>query len=64
MFAILTSAVALSLVIAYFGRNRKIGFWGMLFGSILLTPLMGLIILLVTDDVPKNKNKNKDKDKV
>ena len=52
MFALLTSHVALSTIIAYFGRKRRMGFWGLLFGSMMLTPLIGLIILLVTDDVP------------
>ena len=52
MLALLTSHVALSLIIAYFGRKRRMGFLGMLFGSMVLTPLVGLIILLVTDDVP------------
>ncbi|HLA36000.1 MAG TPA: hypothetical protein VJ001_14145 [Rhodocyclaceae bacterium] len=51
MLQLLTGAVGLSLILAYLGRNRRMGFWGMLFGSILLTPLIGLIILLVTDDV-------------
>ncbi|MFZ4535695.1 hypothetical protein [Propionivibrio sp.] len=56
MLAILTSHVTLSLIVAYFGRKRRIGFWGLLFGSILLTPLIGLIILLVTDDVAAIKS--------
>lgn len=55
MLTVLGGVIPLSLLIGYFGRNRKLGFWGMTFGSILLTPLMGLVILLVTDDVkPKN----------
>ena len=43
--------VLLSLIIGYFGRHRRLGFWGLTFGSILFTPLMGFIVLLVTDDV-------------
>lgn len=53
MLPLLTGSVFLSILIGYFGRHRRIGFWGMMFGSILLTPLIGLIILLVTDDVKK-----------
>lgn len=26
------------------------GFWGMFFGSIVITPLIGLLVFLVTDD--------------
>lgn len=51
MLAIITGGLTLSLIIGYLGRRRRIGFWGLTFGSILLTPLVGLIILLVTDDV-------------
>jgi len=40
-----------SLIVAYLGRHRKMGFWGLLFGSILLTPLVGLILLLATENV-------------
>lgn len=57
MFAILTGAVTLSLIIGYLGRRRPLGFWGMMFASIVLTPLVGLIILLVTDDVKEEPAK-------
>jgi uncharacterized membrane protein len=43
--------VSLCLVLAYFGRHRRMGFWGMFFGSIVLTPLIGFLIWLLTDDV-------------
>ncbi|WP_337842006.1 hypothetical protein [Rheinheimera sp.] len=36
-------------VVAYFGKERKLGFWGYLFASILLTPLVGVILLLASD---------------
>lgn len=51
MLIILTSAIFLSILIGYLGRNRRIGFWGLAFGSILLTPVVGLIILMVTADI-------------
>ncbi len=41
--------VILSLIIAFFGTDRKFGFWGYFFCSLLLTPAMGLIILLASD---------------
>jgi hypothetical protein len=37
-----------SLLIGILGRNRVMGFWGYFFGSILLTPLMGLLLFLVS----------------
>ena len=38
-----------SVTIGYFGRHRKMGFWGYFFGSIVLTPLIGLILLFASD---------------
>lgn len=51
MLTVFTLSLFLSLLIGFLGRRRKIGFWGMTFGSMLLTPLIGFIILMVTDDV-------------
>jgi hypothetical protein len=44
---VFTSLVA-SGVIAYFGRNRKLGFWGYFFASLLLTPLVGLLLVIIS----------------
>jgi len=44
--------VFLSLVVAIFGANRKFGFWGYFFGSLLLTPPVGLILVLASDRKP------------
>lgn len=41
-------SILLSFIIAYFGRNRKMGFWGYLFASLLLTPLLGLLLVVVS----------------
>jgi len=41
--------IALSLAVAIFGANRKFGFWGYFFGSMLLTPPIGLILVLASD---------------
>ncbi len=38
----------LSLVMGIAGINRKMGFWGYLFSSILLSPLIGLLLLMVS----------------
>ncbi|HTP25821.1 MAG TPA: hypothetical protein VMK12_09205 [Anaeromyxobacteraceae bacterium] len=37
--------LVLSLVAGILGRNRRIGFWGFLFCSILFTPLVSLLFL-------------------
>jgi hypothetical protein len=36
--------VLISLLIGYLGQNRKFGFWGNFFVSLLLTPIIGLIV--------------------
>lgn len=36
----------LSLAVATFGHEHRFGFWGLLFCSILLTPIVGFIVLL------------------
>jgi hypothetical protein len=36
-----------SAVVAYLGRRRRIGFWGFFFVSLILTPAVGLVVLLV-----------------
>jgi hypothetical protein len=37
--------LALCLVAGIAGRNRRIGFWGFLFGSIIFTPFVSLLFL-------------------
>jgi hypothetical protein len=39
-----------SLLLAYLGKNSKFGFWGMFFCSMLLTPVIGLLVLLASND--------------
>jgi hypothetical protein len=41
--------VLLSLLIGAFGRDRKMGFWGYFFASMLLTPAVGLLLVLGSD---------------
>lgn len=36
-------------LVALLGTNRKLGFWGYLFFSLLLTPVVGLITVLASD---------------
>ena len=40
--------ILLSLLVAVLGRRRKLGFWGYLFASLLLTPLVGLLLVIVS----------------
>jgi predicted PurR-regulated permease PerM len=44
-----------SLLIALLGFNRTMGFWGYFFASLVLTPLMGLLLLLVSGSKSKPK---------
>ena len=37
--------LALCLVAGIVGRNRRIGFWGFLFGSVVFTPVISLLFL-------------------
>ncbi|MBF0118393.1 MAG: hypothetical protein HQK79_06115 [Desulfobacterales bacterium] len=39
----------LSIIIGLLGVNRKFGFWGYFFASLLLTPFIGLLLLLASD---------------
>ena len=41
------------LVLAIAGINRKMGFWGYLFCSIILSPLIGLMVLMVSEKKTK-----------
>ncbi len=36
-------------LIGYWGRDRKFGFWGYFIAALLLTPMVGAVIVLVSD---------------
>ncbi len=40
-------AIFCSLLIGFFGRRKKLGFWGFFFASMLLTPVFGLLLLVI-----------------
>lgn len=46
---IVATIIILSLLLGIMGRNRKMGFWGYFFASIVLTPIIGLLLVLVSD---------------
>jgi uncharacterized membrane protein YiaA len=50
--------IALSYFIGFLGRNRKLGFWGYFFASLVLTPLIGLLLIVATDPI-KERNDEK-----
>ncbi len=52
-------SVVASLVIALFGIKRKLGFWGYFFASLLLTPFIGIILLLASDKRQEKGDANK-----
>lgn len=41
--------IFISFIIGYLGRDRKMGFWGYFFATLLLTPFVGVLLLLVSD---------------
>jgi hypothetical protein len=56
MIPIITSILPLVLIaalIGYLGSNRKFGFWGNFFVSLLLTPIIGLLVFFAQS--PKTK---------
>lgn len=40
---------AASLLLGFLGMHRKFGFWGYFFGSLLLTPLIGVLLVIASD---------------
>jgi hypothetical protein len=38
-----------SLLIGIFGMRRKFGFWGYFFGSLFLSPLIGILLVISSD---------------
>jgi hypothetical protein len=44
--------IFLAIFVAYLGQNRKWGFWGYLWSSLIFTPLLGLIFILASDPRP------------
>ena len=41
--------LVLSLLIGLLGINSRLGFWGNFFASVLLTPLVGLLLVIASN---------------
>lgn len=52
-----------AIVVATLGRNRRFGFWGYFFASLLLTPIIGLLMLLAAIPTRVDRNRAKAKTK-
>ena len=48
---VIFSWIILSLIIGFIGSNRKVGFFGALLWSLLLSPIIGLIITLTSESI-------------
>ncbi len=46
---LILSHIFLSVLVGFLGMNRKFGFWGYLFASLALTPLIGLLLVIASD---------------
>ncbi len=57
MPAIPVAYVILAFFIGYFGRNKRMGYWGYFFASILLTPLIGILLVVVSADKAKDPDR-------
>ena len=42
-----------AFLVAVFGRNRRFGFWGYFFATLLFTPFIGVILVLASDARPR-----------
>ncbi|MBW2185760.1 MAG: hypothetical protein JRG71_04920 [Deltaproteobacteria bacterium] len=45
-----------SFIVALLGRNRKFGFWGYFFSSLLLSPIIGLLLVIASAEKVKEHN--------
>lgn len=46
-----------ALLLGWFGRHRKFGFWGYFFASLALTPLVSALLLLASDPYPRTRGR-------
>jgi hypothetical protein len=48
ILGISATCLILSFIVAYFGRNRSMTFWGYFFASLVLTPLVGALLVIIS----------------
>lgn len=46
MIPLIAAWLVFAVIIGFFGRNRRFRFWGYFFASVLLTPIIGLLLLI------------------
>ena len=49
MISLIILYVILCLGVAWLGQHRKFGFWGYFFASLLVTPILGILLVLASD---------------
>lgn len=42
---------ALAVIVGLLGDGRKLGFWGYFFASLLLSPLLGMVLVMASDPI-------------
>lgn len=52
--------LGLSLLVGKIGENRKFGFWGFFFCSLLLTPIVGLLTYFASCEKVRIKSEDKE----
>ena len=58
MIPLIAAWLILAVVIGFFGRNRRFRFWGYFFASVLLTPIIGLLLLIAAIPVKETRPKH------
>jgi hypothetical protein len=53
MIVLVLLYVFVCAVVGFIGRRHKFGAWGYFFASILLTPVIGVLLVLASDRRPK-----------
>ena len=56
MIGLVGAWLFLAMIIGFFGRNRRFRFWGYFFSSILLTPIVGLLLLIAAIPLKPQKH--------
>lgn len=53
MLQVFVIVVVASILVALLGRQRKFGFWGYFFASLLFSPIIGLLLVVASSDKPQ-----------